>query len=121
MGNYFQGGREGGQDWGVYSFDSASDLTPSGGVAVLSYGVNVINYSGVGGIGAVLPSGVDLSNPFIYVKNAASGTVTISGSTANTYTINGNTSYTVTAGANIHLFNYSGNSANAIPVNYITL
>ncbi len=124
MGTLFNGYRELGQDDNVFSFDGPLDLTPSGSVAILNYGVNIINFSGavasgVGNINAVLPSGIENNISFLYVRNLASGTVTVSGAATN-YTINGQTSYQIPAGGNVHLFNYSGtNGGNTI--NYITL
>lgn len=110
MGNLFQGYREGGQDWNTYQFDTLTDQTPSGvaGVVSLDYGINVINFSGVGGRNvAVVPSGSEMNNPFIYIKNLNSATWTISG--ANTaQTFDGSATTTIAQNASLHLYNYSG-------------
>jgi hypothetical protein len=112
MGNIFEGYREGAQDWNVYSFDSSADLTPSGtGQAVLNYGVNIINFSGA--VTAVLPSGIEQSTQYIWVKDgfgkAATANITISG--AGNQLIDGAaTSVISTNYGKTHLFSYSGNT-----------
>lgn len=115
MGNIFSGYREGAQDWTVQYFDVANDLTPSGtGAAVLNYGVNIINFSGTRNV-AVLPSGIESSTKFIYVKNLSdAGNWVVSGTTSGQL-IDGATTKAVGAqNAFLHLFNASG-------AGYITL
>lgn len=117
MGTLYQGYRELAQDDNIYSFDSTLDLVPTGtGFAYLNYGINIINYSGA--VTAVLPSGIELNNPVIYVKDGyghASGlNITISGSTGQT--IDGASTYVINTNyGHVRIINWNNSGTSAQP------